>query len=82
MARRWPLSHAPREIRTPTVQTDHKARNLARNLPDPSECRRRSERLDDPDLVDGAFVVTGWEVVADYALNRALHPTASTEWLR
>jgi hypothetical protein len=31
---------APMEIRTPTVQTDHKALNLARGLPDPSECRR------------------------------------------
>ena len=33
-------SHAPREIRTPTVQTDDKALNLARDLPDPSERHR------------------------------------------
>jgi hypothetical protein len=32
--------NAPREIRTPTVQTDHKALNLARDLPDPSGWRR------------------------------------------
>jgi hypothetical protein len=31
--------NAPREIRTPTVQTDHKALNLAREVPDPSERR-------------------------------------------
>src|SRR5215208_2924603 len=35
-----PLLHAPRETRTPPVQTDHKALNLARGLPDPSECGR------------------------------------------
>jgi hypothetical protein len=43
-ARRDPFagsSDAPREIRTPTVQTDHKALNLAQSLPVRS-CRRRS----------------------------------------
>ena len=34
------LSDAPREIRTPTVQTDHKALNLARRLPVLSYRRR------------------------------------------
>jgi len=32
--------NAPREIRTPTVQTDHKALNLARDLLHPSERHR------------------------------------------
>jgi hypothetical protein len=48
-------------IRTPTVQTDHKALNLAHDLPDPSQCRRndiRSARLDDLDWLDKTFVVT------------------------
>src|SRR4051794_16204096 len=34
------LLNAPREIRTPTVQTDHKALNLAR-LPVPPQARSR-----------------------------------------
>ncbi len=39
------LRNAPREIRTPTVQTDHKALNLAQDLPDPSERRRNAHLL-------------------------------------
>jgi len=53
--------HAPREIRTPTVQTDHRALNLAHSLPGCSYgCRiaLAFRTLDDPDVLDGAFVVT------------------------
>jgi hypothetical protein len=46
--------------------------------------------MHDLDLVDRAFVVTvlsrtlptALTSLADYALNWALHPNASTEWLR
>jgi hypothetical protein len=38
------LRNAPGEIRTATVQAEHKALNLARDLPDPSE-RRGNEHL-------------------------------------
>jgi hypothetical protein len=43
--------NAPREIRTPTVQTDHKALNLARGVPYPSDGRR-----------DAHFDPRGWTI--------------------
>ena len=55
------LSDAPREIRTPTVQTDHKALNLARDCPirpTAVDTHIPSGIMDDLDLVDAAFVVT------------------------
>src|SRR5918999_3910732 len=55
------LSHAPREIRTPTTRKGHKALNLAGGLHDPSISRISpdwSAAWEDLDLVDAALVVT------------------------
>ena len=55
------LSLASREIRTPMVQTDHKAPNRAGGLPDPSECRRYAPLVraaGGPGPRDWALVVT------------------------
>jgi hypothetical protein len=59
------LSHAPREIRTPTVQTDHKALNLARAVPDPSECRRSAH------LNPGGWTI--WTSWTGRLLSRCCH---------
>jgi hypothetical protein len=37
--------YAPREIRTPTTRKGHKALNLARGVPDPSDCGRSAHLI-------------------------------------
>ena len=52
--------NAPREIRTPTVQTDHKALNLAREVPVLSYRRRNAGFVrDDGPVTDSAHSAHG-----------------------